>query len=231
MNNKRLLIAIPAFNEAGSIGKVLAKIPRRLPGVRFIEVVVIDDGSTDKTSLIAKKRRVRVIKHLINRGLGASLATAFEFARKRKVDILVTMDADGQHDPADIKKMIKPIIESGKDVVVGSRLTKTYKSMPKERRIINLLANIVTFFLSGVWSSDSQSGFRAFSKNAVDKIQLITQRMEVSSEILGKIKEKKLNYSEIPIKPIYTKYSLQKGQSILNAPYVFWKLLINLARR
>lgn len=231
MKIKKLLIAIPAFNEAGSIGKVLDKIPKRLTNVDSTEVVVVDDGSTDNTSLIVQKRKVRVIRHMINRGLGASLATAFEFARKRKADLLVTLDADGQHNPFDIGRIIIPIIESNRDIVIGSRLLKTYKSMPKERKMVNLLANILTYFLSGVWSSDSQSGFRAFSKKAINKIKLITQRMEVSSEIFSEINKNKLSYSEIPIRPIYTKYSLQKGQSALNAPNVFWKLLINLARR
>lgn len=231
MKIKRLLIAIPAFNEARSIGRVLDKIPKSFRYVKSIEVVVIDDGSVDKTSSVVERRKVRVIRHMINRGLGASLATAFEFARKRKVDLLVTLDADGQHNPFDIGSIIIPIIKSKKDVVIGSRLLKTYKSMPKERKIVNLLANILTYLLSGVWSSDSQSGFRAFSSNAINKIKLLTQRMEVSSEIFSEINKNKLSYSEISIRPIYTKYSLQKGQSTLNAPNVFWKLLINLARR
>lgn len=231
MKIKKLLIAIPAFNEAGSIGKVLDKIPKRLTNVDSTEVVVVDDGSTDNTSLIVKKRKVRVIRHMINRGLGASLATAFEFAQRSNADILVTLDADGQHDPSDIKRIIRPIIEDQKDVVIGSRLVKSSKSMPKERRTINILANLVTFFLSGIWTSDSQSGFRAFSKKAIKKIRLITQRMEVSSEVFREINKNKLSYSEIAIKSIYTKYSLRKGQSTLNAPNVFWKLLINLARR
>lgn len=231
MKLKKLLVAIPAFNEEASIGEVLDKIPKKIAGNVWVEVVVVDDGSSDKTSFIAKEKGVVVLKHIINRGLGAALTTAFEYAKIRRVELLVTLDADGQHDPKDIGRLIKPIVKGCYDVVIGSRLIRDYSLMPPFRRIINILANVLTYFLSGIWSTDSQSGFRAFSKRAINKIKLVTQGMEVSSEFFGQIKENNLNYTEISIRPIYTSYSLAKGQRNSNALNVFWKLLINFLRR
>lgn len=227
----QLLISIPAYNEGKVINKVLAKIPKKLNFINKLEVVVIDDGSVDDTSVIALNNGVLLVKHILNRGLGASLKTAFELAKKKQVDILITLDADGQHNPGDIRELIGPIIKKQADVVIGSRLLKGYESMPVSRRFINLLANGVTCLMSGIWSTDSQSGFRAFSKKAINRIELITQGMEVSSEIFREIKNNDLVYKEIPIKPIYTKYSLDKGQRLLNAPNVLYKLLIRIFRR
>lgn len=226
-----LLVAIPAYNEEKTIGEVISQIPKKLSLINKIKVIVIDDGSIDKTSQIAKKKGAKVVRHIINRGLGAALKTAFIAAYELGVDILVTLDADGQHNPADIEKLIEPISKENYDIVVGSRLLTDNKLMPYPRKLINRLANLLTFIISGVWSSDSQSGFRAFSSHAISKIDLITQRMEVSSEIFREIKKHNLSYSEVSIKPVYTQYSLDKGQKMLNAPNVFFKLLIRLLRR
>ncbi len=220
-----LMVAVPAFNEDKMIGKILSSIPGTINGIGKILVVVIDDGSSDDTLKVAKKHRVIVLRHLINRGLGGVLGTAFKFAKKNKIDILVTLDADGQHKPSDIKHLIRAIINKQADVVVGSRLLKK-SSMPLSRRLINIMSNIATWIFFGIWSSDSQSGFRAFSKKAINCIELRTQRMEVSSEIFKEIKRNKLKIAEVPIKAIYTHYSLTKGQKISNAAAVVTKLFI-----
>lgn len=227
----KLLIAIPAYNEQTTIGRVIGKIPRKIKEIKKINILVVDDGSFDQTKVIARKNKARVISHIINRGLGASLMTIFFVAKKMEADILVTIDADCQHDPKDIPSLVKPIINKQSDVVIGSRLLNSDAPMPVLRKIVNYLANIITYMLSGVWSTDSQSGFRAFSKKAINSIKLISQRMEVSSEIFQEIKKNNLRYCEIPIKSIYTKYSLTKGQSVLNALNVAYKLLIGLIRR
>ena len=187
---------------------------------------MIDDGSVDNTYKIAKKIHVKVLKHLLNRGLGAALATGFEYAKKHKYEIVVTFDADGQHKASDIKRIIVPIIEGKGDVVIGSRVLE-YRQMPILRRLINLLSNLATYILFGIWTTDSQSGLRAFSSKALKLIKLKSERMEVSSEIFKEIGRNKLRLKEIPIKPIYTQYSLNKGQRISNATNVIWKLFIN----
>lgn len=222
----KLLIVIPAFNEERLIAQVLSSIPKKISGFNYISKIIINDGSSDNIKVIAHKLKTPIITHIINRGLGAALATGFEYARNENYDVLVTFDADGQHEGKDIERLIKPILQKEADVVIGSRLLSN-SPMPLTRKIINKTSNILTFILFAVWTTDSQSGLRVFNKLAINKIRLKSQRMEVSSEIFKEISRLKLRLSEIPINSIYTSYSLGKGQKITNAPNVFWKLLLH----
>lgn len=222
---RKLLLLIPAFNEEKVIGNVLKKLPKKISNIDQIQVVVVDDGSTDKTASIAKKHNAIVLRHAINRGLGAALATGFVYAQNNNFDYLITYDSDGQHSPGDIQALVKILINKKKDVVIGSRLLN-YSAMPITRRVINFMSNFATWLLFSIWTSDSQSGLRAFGRYAIEKIKLKSQRMEVSSEIFKEISRLKLNFTEVPIQTIYTKYSLQKGQRIFNASNVFYKLLM-----
>ena len=223
----KLMILIPAYNEEKTIGRFLAAIPRRFPKISVVEIVVISDGSTDKTAEIAHnacKARVTLIEHDLNRGLGGALGTGFEYARRNNFDIVVTFDADGQHNPDDIWPVIRPIVYRRADVVVGSRL-KNPKGMPWYRIIGIWGLNIFTGIFFWVWSTDSQSGLRAFSKKAINKIDLQSNKMEVSSEFFYEIGRKELKFVEIPIQSIYTDYSLEKGQKHLNAFNIISKLI------
>lgn len=208
------LVAIPAYNEQLVIRGVIDRISSRVLG-KNVDVLVIDDGSTDGTVEIVKKTRAIVLSHPINRGLGAALGTAFEFARRKNYDFLVTLDGDGQHDPAEIESLVKPILSGQADFVVGSRVFK--KGMPKSRRILTLMASLATLIFVGVWTTDSQSGFRAFSKKAIENIFIEVDRMEISSDFFNQARLKRLRIKEIPIKPIYTDYSLKKGQNFFNS--------------
>lgn len=225
----KLLIGIPAYNEGRMISDVIKSIPAKIDGCKTVEVLVLDDGSTDKTRTIAQKCGVIVLSHMINRGLGGALKTIFAFAKQEHYDVLVTFDADGQHNSSDIRHLIKPIIDNHKDVVIGTRWVKR-TNVPISRLFINQIANIATYFLFGVWTSDSQSGFRAFSKKAIQKINIQTDGMEVSSELFREIYRNKLKYSEIPINALYTDYSESKGQRLDNAPNVFFQLLFRLLK-
>ncbi len=224
-NNKKRLktyIVMPAYNEEKSIGKVLKDLKR----AGYKNIVVVDDGSKDKTSEIAKRENAIVLRHLINRGLGGALGTGIAAALKKDADIIVTFDADGQHAVSDIKKLTEPIKKKQAEIVIGSRLMNS-KGMPLIRRIGNWELNFVTYLLFGIFVTDSQSGLRAFSRNAAEKIDIQTNTMEVSSEIIKEIKEKKLKLKEVPIKAIYTEYSLKKGQKFLNGFRIIQKLFIN----
>jgi len=222
-------VIIPAFNEETMVAKVISKIPRRLVGVGKVTTVVVDDGSTDLTSFEARRAGATVIRHSVNCGLGGALGTGFAYAKKNKADIVITMDADGQHNPSDILPMIKQINKKKVDVIIGSRMIAKQK-MPLDRQIINFLGNIATYVLFGIWTSDSQSGMRAFTKKALDKIEIKTNRMEVSTEFFKEIKRNNLTFSEVAIKPIYTIYSRNKGQKNLNALDVFYKIFLSIAR-
>lgn len=224
-----LLIAIPAYNEEFFLGKVIKSIPQKIKGIKKIDTVVIDDGSEDKTKEVAEKSGAMVVRHLINRGLGGALATAFALAKKNDYDLLITLDADGQHQPKDISLFVNSIKMGGNDAVIGSRWLSR-SDAPFSRILINKIANFFTFFLCGIYSTDSQSGYRAFSRNAIQKINLHTSGMEVSSEIFSEIYKNKLKYSEVPIKAIYTKYSKAKGQRLFDAPDVLIRLVIRMLK-
>jgi len=226
---KRLVI-VPAFNEAKVIFATLTELKKALKSHGKFDILVIDDGSKDNTGVQAQKAKVKVISHSLNRGLGGALGTGLEYAKRNHYDLCVTFDADGQHHPLDLLKLIKPIENKQADIVIGTRTLSKTGHMPLDRKIINWASNLATFLFFGIWTSDSQSGFRAFSKKAIDLIQIKTERMEVSSEIFSEVKRHKLKFTEIPIKVIYTQYSRAKGQKSLNAFRVLYKLLLRLAR-
>lgn len=218
----KILIALPAFNEE----KVIASVIKQIKNEGYANIVVINDGSKDQTKKEAEKAGVFVVSHYKNSGLGVSLKTAMLLAKKNNFDILVTMDSDGQHKARDIKHFVEKI-EKGNDVVVGVRNLKEGQ-VKKTRRLILFLSDVYTFLLFGVLTHDSQSGFRAFSKKAISSINLRSERMEVSSEVFSEIKRNKLRYSETPIKAVYTKYSLAKGQKNSNMFRVGWKLFMQI---
>lgn len=225
----KLVIVIPAYNEAAVIFKVLKSLPKKIKGLGKIDVVVVDDGSRDDTYRLAQKARVNVARHGINRGVGAATKTGFMLAQRKKADIVVTLDADGQHDPDDLPKVIAPILQKKADVAIGTRFKKIQKS-PLDRLILNWFANLTTFFLFGVFSTDSQSGFRAFSQKALNLIDIKSDRMEFSSEILVEAKRNNLKVAEVPIKAIYTPYSRKKGQKNTNAIPIMARFLVKLMR-
>jgi glycosyltransferase involved in cell wall biosynthesis len=201
-----LVVVIPAYNEEKNISRVIKGAKKYTD-----RVIVIDDGSKDKTFQAACQNGAIVYRHLINRGLGGALGTGIKAALLEKADIIATLDADGQHNPAEIPKLLNPIVKGRADVVIGSRFLKK-QDIPFFRRIGNYFFNLATFFLFGVWTTDSQSGMRALNKKAAEKLDIYTSGMEVSSEIFKEIKFHKLRLKEVPIKAIYTPYSLSKGQ-------------------
>jgi len=228
---KSLCIILPAYNEAKAIGSVLQKLQNFVQKQKdlVIEILVIDDGSTDKTLKICQTFNVTVLRHIINRGLGGALATGIEYAKMHNFDFALTMDSDGQHDINDLPKAIKLLINNDADVVIGSRMMGQ-KGMPKDRLIINFISNVFTYILFGFWTSDSQSGFRGFNRKALGFINVKTQGMEVSSELFTEIKKHNLKLLEVPISVIYTEYSRNKGQSNLNSLNVVIKLLLRKFR-
>jgi UDP-N-acetylglucosamine---dolichyl-phosphate N-acetylglucosaminyltransferase len=221
-----ICIVIPAYNEERSIGRVLSGLKQK--GYRSI--IVVDDGSSDRTSAIASRLGASVYRHPVNRGLGGALGTGIEAGLRQGAKVIVTFDAEGQHDPEDIKRMVKPILSGKADAVIGSRLVNP-QGMPVIRRIGNWGFNIITLMLFGVWTTDSQSGLRAFSRKAAARIEIRSNRMEVSSEIIKEIGAKRIRFTEVPIKAIYTDYSLAHGQSNLNALRILGKLVLRKMMR
>lgn len=225
----KAIIIIPAFNESAVIFRVIKSLPQKISGVTTLDIVVVDDGSTDGTDEEALRAGATVLRHIVNRGAGAATRTGLEYAKKNKYNLLISYDADGQHSPEDILSLSRIVMNNDADLVIGSRF-KRIQSVPVDRFILNWMANVLTFFLFGVFSTDSQSGLKAFSKKAIEMIDFKSDRMEFSSEILLEAKRNSLRIKEIPVKAIYTKYSKMKGQKNSNALPVFVRILVKLLR-
>lgn len=227
----KLLIILPAFNEAKVISQVLAQVKKAVAKLPVqTEICVVNDGSSDNTAQVAKNSQATVLTHVINRGLGASLSTGLEYAKQIQADFAITMDSDGQHDPDDLITVLKPLLNKQADVIIGSRLLQPTGKMPLLRRINNQAFNLLTRLLFGVVTTDSLSGFRGFGKKAIQSIELKTERMEVSNEFFTEIKRHQLKFTEVPIKVIYTKYSLAKGVKPGNVFAIIFRLLLRLVR-
>ena len=228
-SQKIIAVIIPARNEAEAIGQVLSRIPRQIDGMSVFPIVV-DDGSSDQTARIARLGGAHVVSHLTNLGVGAATRTGLQAAQALDAGLVVTMDADGQHDPGEIQRLVRCLVEGQFDVVIGSRL-QNYRGMPVTRFAANLLLNAVTFIVYRKIVSDSQSGFKVFSREAVNKLDLRSSGYEICSEIVGEIYRKELSYKSLPIKAVYTKYSRAKGQHFLNGVNLLVELFIRLMRR
>ena len=205
---------IPAYNEEKNIANVVKK---SLPHVD--KVIVCDDGSTDDTSKIARDAGAIVITQT-NQGYGAAIASLFDYARKKGAQIMVTLDGDGQHNPDQIPLLVDTITTHNVDVAIGSRFLDESTKAPGYRKtgikIITSASNYGTNFKV----SDSQSGFRAYSKDAIDAIHPTEQGMSVSTEILLKISNKGLSIAEVPITVSYegdtsTQHSVSHGVGVL----------------
>lgn len=202
---KKVFIIIPAFNEATVIADVIDEIKSS----GYQNIIIVDDGSTDDTHKnAAAKIGIIALKHFLNRGKGAAVKTGIEGAKILDADVVVTIDGDGQHDPKDIQKMLD-FIDNGYDVVLGSRLHDP-KGMPIWKIAANHFGNFCTWAIYGLWVTDSQSGFRAYSRKAVDLIDTKTDRYEYDSEVIREIYRNKLKFIETPIEVRYTQYSMNK---------------------
>lgn len=220
-----LKIIIPAYNEEQVIGSVLKGLPAELDGISEIETVVIDDGSEDNTSRVARNGGATVIRHGLNCGLGGAIGTGLEYAKITDADLAVTFDADGQHDSDDLYPVLGPLLAGEADVVIGSRMINP-DGMPRLRTIGNWGLSAGTYLLFGTWCTDSQSGFRAFSRKAIQAMEINANCMEVSSDLIREIGDKNLRLKEVPIKAKYSSYSLGKGQRKRNALNIAVRLVV-----
>jgi glycosyltransferase involved in cell wall biosynthesis len=216
------IIVIPAYNEERTIAEVVGS------AVKFADrVVVVDDGSRDQTGALAKEAGAVVVRHAVNRGVGAALGTGIEAAVRLGADTVVTMDADGQHRAEDAGRVFDRLAQGDVDFVIGSRMKRGDEpgNMPAHRVLFNTIGNLLTFMLFGVWVTDSQSGMRGLSHKAAHTIELRTNGMESLSEFLKEMKDKHWKMAEVPIKAIYTDYSMSKGQNFFVGVKVALKLI------
>lgn len=228
----RIAVIIPAYNEGAVIGQVLQGFKQELPKLASrvrVEMLVIDDGSTDNTRTVARAAGARVVSHVMNLGLGGAISTGLKLAHDEGFDAAMTIDSDGQHLPKDLRAMLMKLSQKKCDFVVGSRWIDPLmsKDVPLHRRLGNIyIMNGLTYLFTGFKTTDSQSGLRGFSRTAVEKILIAPQRMEVSTEFFSQAKRHNLSYCEIPIHAVYTDYSMNKGQRTINGLSIIWRLTI-----
>ena len=196
----KIIIGIPAFNEERNIASIITKL-RSISDT----IVVCNDGSSDLTSEIAERMGAVVINHKKNLGYGGAIRSIFLKAKELDGDILVTFDADGQHRIEDIENVITPIVERKADLVIGSRfLDESEKEVPQYRKVgIKVITKITNTSIKEQ-ITDSQSGFRAYSKKVVDELNPSELGMGISTEILIKASTKNFKITEVPIKILYS---------------------------
>lgn len=197
-----VMVAIPAYNEAGTVADVVTETSEYAD-----EVVVVDDGSDDATSERAGRTDATVVEHETNRGYGAALKTAFEEAAARDADHLVVLDADGQHDPSDVPKLVEAQRESGAQLVIGNRfMDESGTTVPRYRRVglfvVNLLTNVgLGTVVGGQWIDDTQSGFRAYDRAAIQSLaedDSIGDGMNASTDIIYHAHDRDYAVEEVP---------------------------------
>ncbi len=215
--DSKVWIVIPAYNEEATIGRVIDS----LKAEGWKNILVVNDGSTDRTARIARERGACVVSHPKNVGLGGALRTGLSEVYHRGADVAVTFDADGQHHPKDVKKLVRVLSSGNYDLVIGLRKSI---GIPLHKRFGNFFLNLATFLLTGVYT-DSQSGSRAFSRKALEKIQLKSKGYEVSSEILLRASRNRLRIGSVPVVCYYPPHAKAKGTTILSGIKIFLSLV------
>jgi len=212
----RVALIIPAYNEAAVVGKVVHNLHKTFAKTEYdFSVVVVNDGSTDDTALVARKAGAHVIDHIINSGSGAATATGLSYAQSKDFAIAATLDADGQHDADDVLQGVNNLLTGDADLLIGSRIIQS-GDMSLLKKVGNKGLSLITLMLFGINVTDSQSGLRIFSQKALKELRWKTSGYEFCSEMLWRANQAGLRIREYPIKAIYTEYSMGKGQSNWN---------------
>lgn len=222
----RISVVIAAYNEARVIAGVVAGVIHA-----GYDVVVVDDGSSDRTRDLAAAAGAVVIRHPINLGQGAALQTGIEFALRQGADIVVTFDADGQHRIADAARLVAALHTHGADFALGSRFLGGAVNQPLSRRILLRLATLFTRLTTGLSVTDTHNGLRAMTRRGAGAIGLKQNRMAHASEILHQIADSGLKFVEVPVTIEYSAYSLAKGQSMGDALVILTDLFARRLHR
>ncbi len=212
---------IPAYNEAARVAPVVrGVIAAGLPPL------VVDDGSADATSEVALEAGATVIRLTPNQGKGVALKTAFQWAIDQGLDAVVTLDADGQHDPAEIPSFLEAARRKSADIVLGSRMGDI-RTMPPVRAATNFLMSALLSHIAGVRIADSQSGYRLVRTRVLRAIRLVSDRYDMESEMLVRAARRRFRITHVPIRTIYTggPSSIRPGVDTLRFLRLLYRLL------
>lgn len=217
-------VVLPAYNEATRIQPVIDAIAEK-----GYNMVIVNDGSSDNTLdvILESKRKypdkVHVYSLLINRGVGIATQTGFDAVLKYNPKYVVSMDSDGQHSADDLDNVIMPLVKGEAQAVIGVR---PLEDMPRSRNYANAIMNLLTRIFYRVDVSDSQTGFRAITREALDKISINATGYLISSEFIREINDNNIPFAEVPIETIYTPETQAKGTNVS----VAIKILIQMIR-
>ena len=216
----KVFIVVPAFNEGRRLSAVLDDL-----AMTGYPVVVVDDGSKDRTVDVGRRHGCYVVRHSFNRGQGAALQTGITFALREGAEAIVTFDADGQHQTSDLPALLEPVLSGRCDVALGNRFLNHQSNVPAPRKVMLQLGRLFTFMTSGVRVGDCHNGYRAFSRKGAAAISMKQDRMAHASEIYDQIKDSRLTFEEVPVTIRYTAETLAKGQKLSNAISVLFHYL------
>jgi len=220
------IAAMPAYNEAHIIAEVIKGCKKYVD-----RVVVVDDGSTDNTLDIAESLGAYVVRHETNIGYGAALKNCFEAARHFGASAMVIIDSDGQHDPSEIPKLLEPL-KNGFDLVIGSRFVNgNGKNVPIYRKFGMKVLDVATYVAGGLNVTDSQSGFRAYGKRAIENIHLYDTDMSAGSEILIQAGDFNLKFTEVEIHCRYDLDNCSSEHPFIHGPRVLFRILKDMEYR
>jgi polyprenyl-phospho-N-acetylgalactosaminyl synthase len=218
---RRTFVVVAAYREAEVISETVATL---LP--EFDNVVVVDDGSSDATAERASAAGAIVLRHPFNLGQGAALQSGITFALENGAGWVATFDADGQHQPHDLRRMLDVLIEERVDVVLGSRFLGTTVALPRSRSLVLKAAVLFTRMTTGLALTDTHNGLRVMTADAARKLQIRQNKMAHASEILESIGRFRLQYREVPVTIRYSAYSLRKGQKLTGSVNILVDLTI-----
>ena len=193
-----VIAVIPAYNAESTIKLVVSKVRRKIE-----RCIVVDDGSLDKTGILAKAAGAELLVHISNHGKGAAIKSALEFLKKQDFKYLILLDADGQHEPGEVFRLVQQARRKRADVVCGNRMKNT-KNMPRLRVTTNKIMSKVTSWLCKTNLSDTQCGYRLLSKRAVNNIEIKKDNFEVDTEILFQASKLGYRISEATVSTIYS---------------------------
>ncbi len=216
-------LVVPLYNEGEVIGDVISNAKKT-----FSKIVCVDDGSTDDSARLARQAGAAIVTHPINLGQGAALQTGLKYALgDPEASYFVTFDSDGQHRTEDALRMVERLRNEELDVVLGSRFLDTKVEAGFLKRLVLKAAVIFERMTTGLKVTDTHNGLRALNRTAVEKIQILQNRMAHGSEFLQEIAKNKLRYAEEPVHIIYTDYSMAKGQSLWNSVNILNELFLD----